>query len=140
MLKSFVPPLIGCLPLLAATVGSGAGSATALSAAAATAAVTLFGIFFGMSLGPLPNILSAELFPTAQRGAGVAATTTVQWVSNMLVAALFPVAAARFGMTSVLYGFTAVCALAWVVVVLFVPETKGVSLEDIGSSGKDKEP
>ncbi|NDA64900.1 MAG: hypothetical protein EBX50_23175 [Chitinophagia bacterium] len=28
----------------------------------------LFGVFFGMSLGPLPNILAAELFPTAVRG------------------------------------------------------------------------
>ena len=54
----------------------------------------------------------------------------------MLVAALFPVAAARLRMTSVLYGFSAVCVLAWLVVVLFVPETKGISLEEI-SGAKD---
>ena len=137
MLQAFVPPLALCLALLAATVGAaGAAATTALSAAVAMAAVTLFGIFFGMSLGPLPNILAAELFPTAVRGAGVATTTTVQWVSNMLVAALFPVAAARLGMTSVLYGFSAVCVLAWLVVALFVPETKGISLEEI-SGAKD---
>lgn len=134
MLQAFVPPLAACLALLAATVGGGAAAgATALSAFGATAAVTLFGIFFGMSLGPLPNILSAELFPTAVRGVGVSTTTTVQWISNMLVAALFPVAAARFGMPAVLYGFAAVCVGAFLLVVLAVPETKGVALEDIGS-------
>ena len=91
-----------------------------------------------MSLGPLPNILAAELFPTSVRGAGVAATTTVQWVSNMLVAALFPIAAAKLGMTTVLWGFASVCVLAWLVVLLFVPETKGVALEDIGGGGATK--
>ena len=97
MLQAFVPPLAVCLAVLAATVGgaSGAASASALSAAGATMAVTLFGIFFGMSLGPLPNILAAELFPTSVRGVGVAATTTVQWVSNLLVAALFPLAVCK---------------------------------------------
>lgn len=52
----------------------------------------------------------------------------------MLVAALFPIAAARFGMSAVLNGFALVCVLAWVLVATSVPETKGVSLEDIHSS------
>ena len=125
------------MPLAAAhrwlRLGEALSPGTALLAFGATAAVTLFGIFFGMSLGPLPNILSAELFPTAVRGVGVSTTTTVQWISNMLVAALFPVAAARFGMPAVLYGFAAVCVGAFLLVVLAVPETKGVALEDIGS-------
>ena len=72
------------------------------------------------------------------RGAGVAATTTVQWTSNMLVAALFPIAAAKFGMTSVLYTFAAVCVLAWLVVALYVPETKGMALEQIGEAKASK--
>ena len=138
MLKAFVPPLAACLAVLALTVGvadatTAAGGAT--SAIAATAAVTLFGVFFGMSLGPLPNILSAELFPTALRAPGVAATTTVQWLSNMLVAALFPLAAATVGMRTVLGGFAVVCVVAWVVVLAFVPETKGIALEEIAAAG-----
>ena len=78
MLLHFVPPLAICLGVLALTVGAPAAAAaagtalgkapSALSAAAATTAITLFGVFFGMSLGPLPNILAAELFPTAVRG------------------------------------------------------------------------
>ena len=136
MLQKFVPPLAICLAVLAATTGAGAAP-SALSAFAATSAVTLFGIFFGMSLGPLPNILAAELFPTAVRGVGVSATTTIQWSANMLVAFLFPLAAAKLGMTTVLSGFASVCVIAWIVIELFVPETKGKSLEEIGGEVAD---
>lgn len=67
------------------------------------------------------------------RGVGVAATTTVQWGANMLVAALFPIAAHTLGMQTVLCGFLAVCVVAWAVVYLAVPETRGVALEDVWS-------
>ena len=136
MLLGFIPPLAVCLAVLAVTVGGGGGGGV-LTAAAATAAVTLFGIFFGMSLGPLPNILAAELFPTNVRAAGVSATTTVQWLSNMLVAALFPVATAALGMRPILLGFAGVCVATWFIVLAFLPETKGVALEDIGASTKE---
>ena len=36
-------------------------------------------------------------------------------------------------MQPVLYGFALVCVLAWLVVLLTVPETKGISLEEIGA-------
>jgi SP family galactose:H+ symporter-like MFS transporter len=68
MLLAFIPPLALCLGLLALTVGTTSAASAAppaLAAAAATAAVTLYGIFFGMSLGPLPNILAAEAPPPA---------------------------------------------------------------------------
>ena len=68
------------------------------------------------------------------RAAGVSATTTVQWLSNMLVAALFPIASARFGMQPILFGFASVCVLAWALVFWCLPETKGVALEDIDLS------
>ena len=68
------------------------------------------------------------------RAAGVSATTTVQWLSNMLVAALFPIASARFGMQPILFGFASVCVLAWALVFGCLPETKGVALEDIDLS------
>ena len=89
--------------------------------------VMLYGIFFTFSLGvrslllccgvvvlmitmtkvsthrplalsqPIPSILASELYPTAARSAGVAASTAVQWLFNIVVAAGFPAAAARWG-------------------------------------------
>jgi hypothetical protein len=50
------------------------------------------------------------------------------------VAALFPIASARFGMQPILFGFASVCVLAWALVFGCLPETKGVALEDIDLS------
>ena len=51
------------------------------------------------------------------------------------MAALFPLAAASVGMRTVLGGFAVVCVVAWVVVLAFVPETKGIALEEIAAAG-----
>lgn len=127
-----IPPLAACLCVLAWSLGA-VGSAA--SAAVATLSVMLFGVFFGMSLGPIPNILAAELFPTYTRSMGVSFCTTVQWSCNALVAAAFPVVAQRYGYGAVLYGFALVCVAAWLVVVRFVPETRGVALESLQKNG-----
>ena len=60
---------------------------------------------------------------------GYPASSVTAWSYLVGACLLFPVAAAKFGMTAVLWGFAAVCGLAWLVVLLFVPETKGVALE-----------
>lgn len=132
MLKVFIPLLGVCL----ATLGWSLGTAgTTFSAMAATIAVTLFGVFFTMSLGPLPTLLTSELFSTSTRSASVAAAASVQFTANVLVAQLFPVAAVTYGMRSVINFFAMVCALAWVVVLIYVPETKGRTLEEIQDMG-----
>ena len=81
----------------------------------------------------MPNILASELFPTHARSAGVAASTGSQWIFNALVAAAFPVAVHSFGMRPALGFFAAVCVAAWLFVLRFVPETRGVPLEELGS-------
>ena len=81
----------------------------------------------------MPNILASELFPTHARSAGVAASTGSQWIFNALVAAAFPVLKSRLGTPGVLNGFALVCVAAWLFVLRFVPETRGVPLEELGS-------
>ena len=58
-----------------------------------------------MSLGPIPNILASELFPTDARSSGVALSTSGQWVFNALVAAAFPALAATVGTPGAPCGF-----------------------------------
>ena len=135
LLVRFIPALAFCLAALAASFGG----SSVTSAAVATAAVTLFGVFFGLSLGPLPNIISAELFPTRSRSAGVAASTGVQFACNALVAATFPVLTAAIGTRATLCSFAAFSSAAWLFVLRSVPETKGISLEEIGSAVEGKQ-
>ena len=130
LLTTVVPVMAACLVALAACLGSG-GTVPA-AGAVATAAVMLYGVFFGMSLGPMPNIIASELFPTHARSAGVALSTSVQWIFNALVAAAFPLLVKQFGTSGVLYGFALVCVAAWLFVLRFVPETRGVPLEELG--------
>ena len=130
LLVTFTPLLALCVGALALSVG---GSSVG-SAAAATAAVTLFGVVFGLSLGPLPNIISAELYPTRARSAGVAAATGVQFLSNAFVVAAFPVLRTSLGERTVLGAFAVLSALAWLFVLRCVPETKGRRLEDMSHS------
>jgi len=44
----------------------------------------------------------------------------------------------KFGAEAVFAGFAGVCALAWMFVHAFVPETKGQALEDLGVAVNEK--
>ena len=130
LLLWMTPLMAGCLAALAAALGGGFAGAGFV----ATMSVMLFGVVFGMSLGPLPNILASELFPTSSRSLGVSLSTASQWSFNALIAATFPALRLRFGARNVLNGFAMISLLSWAFTYYFVPETKGKALEDIGAT------
>lgn len=113
-----------------------------ISTFAANAAWTPFAIMFIIliyivvdqgTLGPVTWLLNSEIFPNRYRGIGTGITIFTLWFANFLVGLLFPVLMAAIGMANVFYIFAVCCALgAWFVIVR-VPETKGVNLEDIES-------
>lgn len=85
------------------------------------------------TLGPVTWLLNSEIFPNRYRGLGTGITIFTLWIANFLVGLLFPPLMAAIGLANVFYIFAACCLLgAWFVVVR-VPETKGVNLEDIES-------
>ena len=65
------------------------------------------------------------------RAAGAAVSFGAQWTFNALVAGLFPILTYRYSTTAVLLGFSSMCAVAYAFTVAFVPETKGVPLEEM---------
>eukprot|EP00966_Prymnesium_polylepis_P292508 6755247-Prymnesium_polylepis.1 len=131
LLATCMPLIALCLGALATSFDAGAVVGASAAGAIATVAVTLFGVFFGMSLGPIPNILASELFPTYARSTGVAACTSVQWGFNIVVAASFPALQDHFGSTTIVATFSAMSVIAWLFILRFVPETRGVALEDM---------
>ena len=90
----------------------------------------LFVVFFGMSWGPIMWVMLGEMFPNRVRGAALAVAGFAQWVANFLVTQSFPVLAnTSLGLAYGLYAFFALASFFFVL--KWVPETKGVELEDM---------
>jgi sugar porter (SP) family MFS transporter len=86
---------------------------------------------FAFSLGPIPWIIMTEIFPLNVRGRAVSIATMSSWGSNLIVSfsflPLFEAAGAAF--TYWLYALVSLLGLVFVW--RLVPETKGMSLEEI---------
>jgi SP family arabinose:H+ symporter-like MFS transporter len=93
---------------------------------------------FAMALGPISWILCSEIFPNKIRGRAMSVATFSVWSSCYIVAQTFPMLndspAVGPAITFWIYG--AISLLAFVVVLLLVPETKGRTLEEIELSWK----
>lgn len=97
----------------------------------AVVALLIFIVGFAMSAGPIIWVLCSEIYPLAGRDVGVTFSTCTNWVTNAIVGMTFLslLKGLGSGNTFLLYG--GLNALFIVFFLLFVPETKGVSLERI---------
>lgn len=93
---------------------------------------TLFTIAsFAMSAGPVVWILCSEIQPLKSRDFGIACSTTMNWVCNMIIGATFLTLLNNAGTAQTFWIYTAMNLLFIALTILLVPETKGVSLEKI---------
>jgi len=94
-------------------------------------ALLVFIIGFAMSAGPIIWVICSEIYPLAGRDLGVTCSTTTNWVVNAIVGQTFLtlINTVGGGNTFLLYGGMNVLFIIFFV--LFVPETKGISLEHI---------
>ncbi|MGA2017183.1 MAG: sugar porter family MFS transporter [Opitutaceae bacterium] len=102
------------------------------------ALIVLYIAAFGLSVGPVTWVILAEIFPTAVRGRALGLATFFLWTADYAVTQSFPMMDAkggwlvlRFGHAFPFYLYAAFCAVLALVVWLFVPETKGRTLEQI---------
>jgi sugar porter (SP) family MFS transporter len=94
-------------------------------------AILLFIAFFASCIGPVFWTLISEIFPNRIRGKAVAFATFTNWIFNFLVVLLFPHFLAKVG-GPVTFLFLAVMSFLQLLFTwLYVPETKGKSLEEI---------
>jgi len=120
------------------------GAALSLAAIAATASfvgpigstVSIIALMayigsFAISLGPVPHIMMSEVFPLALRGRGMGLASVANWGCNFLVVFLFPAVLATIGIAGVMSLFAVVCVLGLYFTLRYVPETRGVALEEI---------
>ncbi|KAH9606922.1 hypothetical protein KSS87_009317 [Heliosperma pusillum] len=93
--------------------------------------LALYIIFFSPGMGTVPWVINSEIYPLRYRGVcgGIAATSN--WISNLIVAQSFLSVAQAIGTayTFMIFGIVAFFALFFVII--YVPETKGLPMEDI---------
>ncbi|MDO5750456.1 MAG: sugar porter family MFS transporter [Rothia sp. (in: high G+C Gram-positive bacteria)] len=76
-------------------------------------------------------VILSELFPLRVRAAGMGFSALCGWGMNSAVGAFFPVLLAALGLTGAFFAFMAVNIVIAVIMARFLPETRGVSLEDL---------
>ena len=86
---------------------------------------------FAATWGPIARIICAEIFPIQSREVGMTVTSMVNWTFVGVVASFSLPVMRHFGNFAAPLMFAGFCLLSIFLTVLFVPETKGISLEKI---------
>jgi SP family arabinose:H+ symporter-like MFS transporter len=89
-----------------------------------------FIIFFAISQGAVIWVYISEIFPNKVRSRGQSVGSSAHWITNAIIAGVFPLVAARSNALPFV-AFAAMMALQFVLVLLIWPETKGATLEQI---------
>jgi MFS transporter, SP family, galactose:H+ symporter len=98
---------------------------------AAVAALLMFIIGFAMSAGPIIWVICSEIYPLAGRDLGITISTATNWLCNAIVGATFLTMLNVMGPAHTFWLYGGLNVVFIVVLFVFVPETKGVSLEKI---------
>lgn len=93
--------------------------------------LVLYIIGYCISLGSLFWLIISEIFPMKIRSIGMSLVTGIQWGANFIVTATFLSVIEIFGSSVTFLFFSSMCFLASLFVYFYIPETKGVTLEEI---------
>ncbi|WP_241009423.1 sugar porter family MFS transporter [Gluconobacter kondonii] len=104
------------------------GMTTQSSQIAAVFLLMIFCAGFAMSAGPLMWVLCSEIQPLGGRDFGIAISTFTNWMTNLLVGVSFLTLMQTLGTSGTFWLFAGLNALFLLLTILFVPETRGMSL------------
>jgi MFS family permease len=94
-------------------------------------ALIVFIASFAFSLGPVVWTIINEIFPSHIRGKAVAVATGANWFAAWLVSQFFLSLVDLITEAGTFWLFAGFCAVTFIFVRRFVPETKGKSLEEV---------
>ncbi|KAK7304280.1 hypothetical protein VNO77_45147 [Canavalia gladiata] len=94
--------------------------------------------FFAPGMGPVPWTLSSEIYPEEYRGICGGMSATVCWVSNLIVSETFLSIAEGIGIASTFLILAAIAVVAFLFVLLYVPETKGLTFDEVEVIWKER--
>jgi len=110
---------------------------------AQVAFIAIFIFFFASTWGPGAWILIGEIFPLPIRSRGVGLSTASNWLWNTIIAVITPymVNADQANLrSSVFFIWGGLCSCAFVYSYFLVPETKGLSLEQVDKMMEETSP
>jgi sugar porter (SP) family MFS transporter len=84
---------------------------------------------FAIGVGGTGWLIQGEVFPTAVRGRAAAIGAAVDWVANFALIEAFPAWQNAWGLAWVMVSFAVLAVVAIGFVYKFLPETKGLSVE-----------
>jgi len=93
--------------------------------------IYLFGMAYSPGEGPVPFTYSAEAYPLYVRDIGMSFSTSVLWFFNFVVAITFPRLLGAFKPQGAFGWYAGWNVIGFVLILLFVPETKALSLEEL---------
>jgi len=104
--------------------------------------VVLFIAAFAMALGPVGWLFCAEVFPNKVRGRAMSLAAFTVWVSCYLVAQTFPMLNDNpsFGPAKTFWAYAIISLFTFIFVFVFLPETKGRTLEQIETMWSNAKP
>ena len=121
--------IVGCLGVGLAHLAAAAAYHAGLHGAGVLLLTLAAIAFYAVTLAPVTWILIAELFPNRARDAGVSIAVAALWASSFALTYSFPLLQTLLRMSGVFVLYGVIClGGAWMVKV-FVPETRGRSLE-----------
>ncbi|XP_065536902.1 solute carrier family 2, facilitated glucose transporter member 12 isoform X1 [Lathamus discolor] len=86
---------------------------------------------FSIGLGPMAWLVLSEIFPGGIRGRAMALTSSMNWGINLLISLTFLTVTELIGLSWVCFIYTIMSLASLAFVAVFIPETKGCSLEQI---------
>ncbi len=87
--------------------------------------------FFAASLGPALWVVAAELFPNRLRSKGMSIAIVSLWIACAIVTITFPIMLEKLSGGITFLIFAVICLANLLYVWLYVPETKGKTLEEL---------
>ncbi|MFC7392765.1 sugar porter family MFS transporter [Scopulibacillus cellulosilyticus] len=91
----------------------------------------MFLAFMQGSVGPVTWLVLSEIFPMRLRGAGMGLCVFCLWIMNFIIGLTFPVLLASIGLSTTFFVFVILGIAAILFVKKFMPETRGVTLEQL---------
>jgi MFS family permease len=87
--------------------------------------------FFAFGLGPTVWVVLSEIFPNKIRGAAMSVATLSLWIACYLLTLTFPVFVELFNASNTFWLYAVICIIGFLVILKYLPETKGISLEQL---------